>query len=120
MSLTVLSVAYPLAPVGPDVAGGAEQVLTQLDHALMAAGHRSIVIAQEGSQAAGALVPVVAERGVLDGAKQRTWERHRRAIASALQRWPVFLWHLDGIDFHPHLLPTGVPELVTLQVLYSW
>ena len=40
MSLTILSVAYPLAPVGPDAVGGAEQVLSQLDHALTAAGHR--------------------------------------------------------------------------------
>ena len=33
MSLTVLSVAYPLAPVGPDAAGGAEQILHRLDEA---------------------------------------------------------------------------------------
>ncbi len=54
--LTVLSVAYPLAPVGPDAVGGSEQVLTAIDRALVAAGHRSIVLAIEGSQAAGELV----------------------------------------------------------------
>ena len=37
--LTVLSVAYPLAPVGPDAVGGAEQVLSAVDRALAAAGH---------------------------------------------------------------------------------
>ena len=58
MSLTVLSVAYPLAPVGPDAVGGAEQVLTRLDRALVEAGHRSIVVAQEGSRTAGTLVAV--------------------------------------------------------------
>ena len=45
MSFTILSVAYPFAPVGPDTVGGAEQVLAQLDAALVAAGHRSIVVA---------------------------------------------------------------------------
>ena len=56
MPLTVLSIGYSLAPVGPDVAGGAEQVLSALDRALVAAGHRSIVVAPEGSQIAGNLV----------------------------------------------------------------
>ena len=38
MSLSVLSVAYPLAPVTADPVGGAEQVLARLDRALVAAG----------------------------------------------------------------------------------
>ena len=38
MNLTVLSVAYPFALVSPDAAGGAEQVLAQLDAALVGAG----------------------------------------------------------------------------------
>jgi hypothetical protein len=45
MRLTVLSVAYPLAPTGPHAVGGAEQVLTHLDGALTRAGQRSIVVA---------------------------------------------------------------------------
>ena len=49
MSLTVLNVAYPLAPVGPDAVGGAEQVLSHLDAALTRVGHRSIVVACEGA-----------------------------------------------------------------------
>ncbi|RYY04731.1 MAG: glycosyltransferase family 4 protein, partial [Alphaproteobacteria bacterium] len=51
--LTVASVAYKLAPVGPDAVGGSEQVLTAIDAALVAAGHRSIVVAMEGSRSAG-------------------------------------------------------------------
>ena len=38
MSLTVLSVAYPLAPVGADATGGAEQVLSLLDGGLVRLG----------------------------------------------------------------------------------
>ena len=56
MSLTVLHVSYPLAPVGPDAVGGAEQVLSMLDEALSRGGHRSIVVAPEGSSCAGTLV----------------------------------------------------------------
>ena len=55
-----MSVAYPFAPVTPDPPGGAEQVLAQIDRALIAAGHRSIVVACEGSATAGALRPVAA------------------------------------------------------------
>src|SRR4051794_32918827 len=32
--VTVLSVAYPFAPVGPDAVGGAEQILSELDRML--------------------------------------------------------------------------------------
>src|SRR3954465_10552397 len=41
MPLCVLNVAYPLAPVGPDAVGGAEQVLAMIDAALVRAGHES-------------------------------------------------------------------------------
>lgn len=121
MTLTILSVAYPLAPVGPDAVGGAEQVLTQLDRALVAAGHRSIVVARDGSRTAGILVPVSGQLGVLDdGARQCAWQAHREAIASALRRWPVDLVHLHGIDCAAYLPPPGVPALVTLHLPPDW
>jgi hypothetical protein len=44
VTLRVLSVAYALAPVAPDTAGGAEQVLLELDRALVHAGHHSLVV----------------------------------------------------------------------------
>jgi hypothetical protein len=120
MRLTILSVAYPLAPVGPDAVGGAEQVLGHLDRALVAAGHRSIVVAQAGSDVAGELVPVPAETGALDdAARERAWGRHRAAIAAALQRWPIDLVHLHGIDF-ANYVPSGVPVLATLHLPPSW
>lgn len=120
MRLTVLNVAYPLAPVGPDAVGGAEQVLTHIDRALTEAGHRSIVVAQEGSSVAGELVPVPAETGRLDDeARERAWRRHRAAIATTLGRWPVDIVHLHGIDF-PNYVPSGVPVLATLHLPASW
>src|SRR5215211_232811 len=121
VTLTVLNVAYPLAPVGVDAAGGAEQVLTLLDRALAAAGYRSVVIACEGSSTFGHLIEVPREGGLLDEiARERASARHRAAIAGALERWPVDLVHLHGIDFHVYLPTPGVPVLATLHLPPGW
>ncbi len=119
--LTVLSVAYPLAPVGPDAVGGAEQVLSAVDRALVAAGHRSVVVAQEGSAAAGALRPVPRPAGALDdAARARARADTARAVAEALRAERVDAVHLHGIDFHAYLPPPGPPALVTLHLPPSW
>lgn len=120
MSLTILSVAYPLAPVSLDAVGGAEQVMSQLDHALTQAGHRSIVVACAGSRAAGTLVEVPKVEGQLDTAWAEAHERHRRAVATALERWAVDVVHMHGIDYNAYLPPPGVPVLATLHGPLSW
>ncbi|KMO33742.1 glycosyl transferase family 1, partial [Methylobacterium variabile] len=119
--LTILSVAYPFAPVSADSVGGAEQVLARLDAALLAAGHRSVVVARADSRVAGALVPVPAEAGPIDDAvRARAHARHRAAIAEALRTHPVDLIHLHGIDFPDYLPPPGPPVLATLHLPPSW
>jgi glycosyltransferase involved in cell wall biosynthesis len=121
VSLTVLSVAYPFAPVGPDAVGGAEQVLSHLDAALVAAGYRSVVVACAGSSTAGAHVATSAAAGrITPQQRQRTCAEHRRNIERALDRYPVDLVHMHGIDFHDYLPPRGVPALVTLHLPPSW
>jgi len=121
MSLTILSVAYPFAAVGPDSVGGAEQVLGQLDAALVAAGHRSIVVSREDSRVAGTLVAVPPRDGTIaEAARQAAWLAHRRAIAAAIERFPVDLVHMHGIDFHRYLPPPGVPVLATLHLPPGW
>jgi glycosyltransferase involved in cell wall biosynthesis len=118
--LTILSVAYPFAAVSPDAVGGAEQVLSTLDAALVRAGHRSVVVAAQGSRVAGTLVSVPRATGVIDErAKAQAWERRRRAIAAALARWPIDLVHTHGVDFYEYL-PANVPTLVTLHLPLSW
>jgi glycosyltransferase involved in cell wall biosynthesis len=121
VTLTVLSVAYPLAAVGPDAVGGAEQVLTQLDRALVRAGHRSIVIACEGSEIAGELVSVPRVSGVLDeAAVSEARLRHGEAIRHVLARTSVDVVHMHGIDFHTYLPPAGPPVLATLHLPIAW
>jgi hypothetical protein len=121
MPLTVLAVAYSLAAVGPDAAGGAEQILSTLDFALTSAGGRSIVVAPEGSIAAGVLVPTIRvdgpiEESLRDRARQATIE----GIARALDRWPIDLVHMHGLDFDAVLPPAGVPVLATLHLPPAW
>ena len=120
MTLTVLNVAYSLAPVGPDAVGGAEQVLSMLDQALVRAGHGSIVIGCQGSKAAGVLIETPAEPGVLDdAAKKRAQRHHRTAIEAARARWPIDVIHLHGIDFDAYL-PDDGPTLVSLHLPLDW
>ena len=121
MRLTILNVAYPFAPVGPDAVGGAEQILTQLDEALTQAGHRSVVLACEGSSAKGALVSVPRPTGVFDDTLiGKTHDQYRRSIQNCIEEWPLDLIHLHGVDFYDYLLPDAVPVLVTLHLPPHW
>ena len=121
MKLTVLNVAYPLAPVGPDAVGGAEQVLTAIDEALGKSGHRSIVIAGRDSVVSGELISLPDFTGVYDADAMRRARRHCGiAIQEALSRWSIDLVHLHGVDFHAYLPPPGVPVLATLHLPVSW
>ncbi len=121
MSLTVLSVAYPLAFVTADPVGGAEQVLSRLDRALAAAGHRSVVVAAEGSEVAGTLLPLPPIPARIGEAETETARAAARArIAEAVERHRPDVIHLHGIDF-PHYLPDrGPPVLVTLHLPLDW
>ncbi len=121
MSLTVLNVAFPFAPVGPDAVGGAEQVLSSLDQALVGAGHRSVVVACAGSSTAGTLVAVPRSHTLItDAERRRAHRRHLAAIERALRRWPIDLVHLHGLDFEAYLPPPGPPALVTLHLPPEW
>jgi glycosyltransferase involved in cell wall biosynthesis len=117
MPLTVLGVGYSLAPVGPNAVGGAEQVLSAIDRALVAAGHRSIVVGKLGSQVAGTLIPT-GPMPVHIGEEERirAGERHRQAIAQALAHFSVDVVHCHALDFADHLPKTDVPTLVTLHL----
>lgn len=121
MPLTVLGVAWPFGRVGPDAVGGAEQVLHHLDAALVREGHRSIVIAREGSTVAGELVAVaVCEGERTDAVEAATWARFRAVIDAVLARIRVDVVHMHGVDFHEYLPGADVPALVTLHLPPAW
>lgn len=121
--LTVLSIAYPLAPVSPDCVGGSEQVLHTLDAALTAAGHRSIVIACEGSRITGELVSYPApptDRHIDDEIGLARQEAIRQATRHVLATRDVDVIHMHGLDFYSYLPPPGPPLLVTLHLPPGW
>ena len=121
MTQTILSVAYPLTEVGPDAVGGSEQILTLLDRTITKAGHRSLVIAAEGSKVHGTLIPAPRNKGILDNAV-RDWGRrvHRQLIKETLAKYQVDLVHMHSLDFHCYLPPERVPVLATLHLPPTW
>jgi glycosyltransferase involved in cell wall biosynthesis len=114
---SILSIAYPFAPVTPDPVGGAEQVLSHLDTALMKAGHRSTMIAAAGSRIAGHLHRIALDPGLIDDdARARTYKSLRGAMTHVLEREAVDLIHMHGIDFARYLPARRIPVLVTLHM----
>lgn len=118
--MNVLSVAYPLAPVGFDVAGGSEQVLALLDRALTRRGDASVVIACEGSRVEGELIAMPLPQGKLDGQREALEALYRRAIRDLIARRTFDIVHMHGLDFHACLPPPGPPVLVTLHLPPDW
>jgi glycosyltransferase involved in cell wall biosynthesis len=119
--LTVVSVSYPFATVTPDPVGGAEQVLAQLDRALVEAGHRSIVIAPEGSRVRGELRPLPAASGTItEDVREQVHASVREALDRVIAADRPDLVHLHGIDFHAYLPAPGVPVLATLHLPLAW
>lgn len=118
--LSILSVAYPFAPVQTDPVGGAEQILARLDRALVAAGHCSTVIAAADSSVAGCLSAIPVGHDLIDATRRAcAYEAVRTAMGEILARKPVDLIHLHSLDFFEYLPPPGVPVLVTLHLPLS-
>jgi len=118
---TVLSVAYPLAPVAPDATGGAEQILSTLESGLVRRGWRSIVVACTGSRVAGRLVATPRTSGGLDEPTiAATRSRTADVVARVVAAGGIDLVHMHGFDFATYLPPAGVPVLATLHCPADW
>ena len=121
MSLTVLSVSYPLAQVSTHTAGGAEQVLAMIDSGLVRAGHRSIVLAPAGSRCRGLLIPAQVPTGILDEqAKREARREFKKRLDQVLQSYSVDVVHMHGLDFHEYLPDCDVRVIVNLHLPLGW
>ncbi len=120
--LIVVSVSYPFAPVGPDAVGGSEQVLTAIDRALVAAGHRSIVVAMAGSSCQGELAAYAAPPAGIFTSETFAVQRERAGatLRSVLAEVGPDVVHMHGLDFHCYLPPPGPPVLATLHLPPNW
>ena len=121
MKLNVLNVAYPLAPVGPEEVGGAEQILSRLDRALTSVGHNSIVIATSESTVYGRHVPIPRTPSRYDhNAIMRARQACRDALQEVLSTHDIDIVHMHGVDFVEYLPPPNVPVLATLHLPIQW
>jgi glycosyltransferase involved in cell wall biosynthesis len=119
MPLTILSVAYPLAPVTRATSGGAEQIVALLDDTFVRAGHRSLVVACEGSQVRGELIATPRHHGAIDNRAQReAHARHLATIRRVIDRVDVVHYH--GLDFLWYDVDADVPKIVTLHLPPEW
>ena len=120
--LTVLTVAYPIAPIRNDAVGGAEQIAGMLDAAIVAAGHKSIVVACEGSCTLGELFAGCRPRmDLLRGPISLQFRKQfQEAIDRALATCSVDVIHMHGLDFHEYSLRDNIPIIVTLHLPLSW
>jgi glycosyltransferase involved in cell wall biosynthesis len=119
--LNVLSVAYPLLPVSVDSPGGAEQILSLLERGIVQRGHRSLVIAAQGSAVCGELIATpVADGEMTEEVRREAQETHRLAIREALEKYEIDLIHFHGLDFHAYLPDSSMPKLVTLHLPPDW
>jgi glycosyltransferase involved in cell wall biosynthesis len=118
MSLTVVSVSYALAEVGPDAVGGAEQVLTLLDRALHRLGHRSVVVAPAGSTVAGQHVASGAGPAAFGpAAREEANARQAALLRDTLAHVKADVIHLHSLDFSALLRACGeTPTLATLHL----
>ncbi|MBV9873101.1 MAG: glycosyltransferase [Verrucomicrobia bacterium] len=119
--LRILSVAYPFAAVRTDSVGGAEQILRQLDRALVHSAHDSLMIALAGSNISGTLLEIPTIDGEITSAvRQKTYNFLRDIIAKAFVEFDPHLVHLHGVDFFQYLPADDRPVLVTLHLPVSY
>ncbi|MDB5395848.1 MAG: glycosyltransferase family 4 protein [Rhodospirillales bacterium] len=119
--LTIVSISYPFAPVALDPVGGAEQVLAQLDLAILRAGHRSIVIAPEGSAVAGELRAIGSvPTQIDDSARANAYRTLTKWIAKTMEQDRPDIIHMHGVDFGAYLPAPGPAVLVTLHLPLDW
>lgn len=122
MMLNILSVGYGFAPVTADPAGGSEQVLAALDRALTGTGHRSRVVACDGSAVTGELIafPAVDHATLNEADRAAVHAAMRERIAAAIAAERPDLIHLHGLDFAEYLPAPGPPVLATLHLPIDW
>ena len=121
MTLAILSVGYPFAPVGPGAVGGAEQILSRLDRALVAESYKSFVIASSDSRVFGQLFPVRSTSRLIDDDLRRViYAEVRSLLEAAIEQCRPSVVHCHGLDFYHYLPADSVPLLITLHLPISF
>lgn len=121
MKYNVLHIAYPLAPVNNNTAGGAEQVVYLIDKALTETNNNSYIIACSGSSPHGRLIESETISEPFDDYKvEQLHRRLNKFIEEVLSINHFDIIHMHGIDFHSYIPDTDTPILVTLHLPVDW
>ncbi|MBP7611053.1 MAG: glycosyltransferase [Steroidobacteraceae bacterium] len=124
MSMVVLSVAFPFAPVGPGAVGGAEQVLWLMDRGLLERGDRSLVIACAGSGSNAVLHAIpIPDHPWGQQEKRQVYSRWSGEVLRIVRKLRPDVLHMHGLDFVEYLaegLSQEVRTFVTLHLPVSW
>jgi glycosyltransferase involved in cell wall biosynthesis len=122
--MRVLYIAYPLMPVAPDSAGGAEQMLNIVEREIARRGHSTVVAACGNSQAAGELVLTGAIPDEPDRFDECNREHNARVLELIRQRQlsfrPFDLVHDMSGSFWPEAWALDIPVLATLHLPRSF
>jgi glycosyltransferase involved in cell wall biosynthesis len=88
---------------------------------LVRAGHRSLVIACDGSKVDGDLIAVRVPSGIVDDdTRTNVYEKWRAAIQDTIQRHHVDVVHMHSLDFHQYAPAAGPPVVVTVHLPFSF
>src|SRR5947209_5575468 len=119
--LRILNVAYPLLPVGPASAGGADQILHLLDRGLTDRGVELLAMAAEGTQLSGKLWSTpAASDNITETERSEAQRIHRRTIEAVLASEQIDLIHFHGLDFKAYIPDANIPKLATLHLPLAW
>jgi glycosyltransferase involved in cell wall biosynthesis len=120
--MNVLNVASPLSVVSRDAPDGIERIIASVDHALVEAGHTSLVIAAEGSSIDGMLldIPPASEDQSADKRAMAAQVMTRAILAETLETMRIDVVHFHGLDALGYMPDAPVPMLVTLHHPITW
>ena len=120
--MRVLNVASPLSVVSRDAPDGVERIIASVDHALVAAGHTSLVIAAEDSSIDGLLLGIPKARDGLSAEKcaLAAQAMTRAVLAEALETMHIDVVHFHGLDAPAYMPETRLPVVATLHYPISW
>jgi len=115
--MNVLYIGFPLLPIDDATCGGAEQVLSVLERAMHARGHRTAVAAADGSRCTGELLPTGPPAETPDQLAQREraqWDAIRQALRRRALEPDIIHDHSGGFWQHAHEI--DMPVLATLHL----
>ncbi|MFL6416723.1 MAG: glycosyltransferase family 4 protein, partial [Bryobacteraceae bacterium] len=119
--MKILNVAYPLLPVGPGSAGGAEQILYLLERGLAQRQVQTFSVAAEQSQISGELLATpAASANVTDEERSNAQKIHRQTIQQLIAREHLDAIHFHGLDFGSYLPDADILMIATIHLPVPW